>query len=61
MKCYVCDKKKECNVSDYCGGEYCNHTTDINHALYETHFDFEKAGNDQVEVIRSSEDMRKRS
>lgn len=57
MKYYVCDKKKDCNDSATCGGEYCNHTSDINHALYETHFDFEKAGHDQIEVIRSSNDM----
>lgn len=56
MRYYVCDKKKECNISDYCGGQYCNHTSDITHALYETHFDFNKAGRDRIEVIRDVND-----
>ena len=29
---YLCDKKKECNKSFGCG-EFCNHTTDIRHAV----------------------------
>ena len=31
---YLCNKKKECARPDnpYCGGEYCNHTEDVNYA-----------------------------
>ena len=29
---YLCDKKKSCCNSITCGGEYCNHTLDYNHA-----------------------------
>lgn len=29
---YLCDRKKECNKSITCGGEYCSHTYDPEHA-----------------------------
>lgn len=31
---YICDRKKECNKSEFCGYPLCTHTKDVNHALY---------------------------
>lgn len=30
---YICDKKKRCSKSRGCGGNYCNHTLEPEHAL----------------------------
>jgi len=30
---YLCNRKKRCGGTRYCGGEYCNHTEDENYAL----------------------------
>lgn len=30
---YLCDKKQNCCASVTCGGKYCNHTEDVEHAL----------------------------
>lgn len=41
---YVCDGKKECgkpSCSDFSNRAVCHHTSDVSHALYKTHEDFE--------------------
>ena len=43
---YLCDRKKECNKSITCGGEYCNHTYDPEHAKNRT--------TDHPEVMKDS-------
>ena len=49
---YVCDRKKTCAEICLRSNDYCTHTTDVTHALYDEHVDFERYGDIMWEVLR---------